>query len=199
LAFFLPGALRPPVRRPGVPRSSTGRPLRANPQPALVTWPLFARGIDPSSASPLPPPAFPCWSPLRARTRSSGISLRLLPVHDYVVPVVGRFFSIPSTAKPCGSTMALKISLTFVQSSLPQKRSLGTHGEINPPFLHRQSFSHLAFQQLVILLHQLAAQPLQHRCKAHFYWLILRPANIRTAECFKNEGRARAPAPTFLS
>jgi hypothetical protein len=44
LAFFLPGALRPPVRRPGVPRSSTGRSLRTRPQPALSTWPDLRPG-----------------------------------------------------------------------------------------------------------------------------------------------------------
>ena len=183
MAFFLPGALRPPVRRPGVPRSSTGRPLRANPQPALVTWPRFARGIDPSSASPLPPPAFPCWSPLRARTRSSGISLRLLPVHDYVVPVLGRFLSIPSTAQPCDRTMALKISLTFVQSSLPLKRSLGTQLQLKLPFPQRQYFSPLAFQQLVIFMHYDAAALPQPRSKPHFYWPRSMCANMESAFC----------------
>ena len=80
LAFSLPGALRPPVRCPGAPRSSTSRSLRTRPQPALLTWPLFARHIDLASASPLLPQTFPCWSPLRALARSFGISPRLLSV-----------------------------------------------------------------------------------------------------------------------
>src|SRR5258706_4832222 len=64
LAFSLPGALRPPIRCPGAPRSSTSRSLRTNRQPALLTWLFFARPIDLASTAPILPQTFPCWSPL---------------------------------------------------------------------------------------------------------------------------------------
>lgn len=74
-----------------------------------------------------------------------------------VVPISGRFLSVPSTQTPCGAWMALKFPLPSSRAHFHRSDLSEPVAEINPHSLPGQVFFTLPFQSLVTFLHQHAA------------------------------------------